>query len=122
MTGREALLRKTYPEAMLKVLRPEINKSNKKSFRHFREGFYHGYGCTVAGRIKDAHAQAMADANDSTALVHINKDEKLVKEEIAGKCEQCKVRSRTAKSDAGISAGAKAGESVVLNRNVLEAA
>lgn len=115
----DTLLRKKYGQLMLDILRPEVSKAWLKKRRHFREGFFHGFGVTVAKRISEAHAQAEAAACTSTAIVHIDKDKELVKAELDGKTKQETLKSKMQRSEAGICAGSEAGEKIVLNPRVL---
>lgn len=114
----EKLLKKKYGEFMLNVLQPEITKSWLKKRRHFREGFFHGFGVIVAKRIADVHAKTQASANNSVAIVHVNKDEQLVKDELKDRTKTENMKSKTQRSEAGILAGSDAGAAIVLNPNV----
>lgn len=119
IVATEKLVLKNYGPEMASLIRAEINKSWLKKRRHFREGFFHGFGITVAKRIEDANAEAQAAANNSTAIVHIEKDEQLVKEELAGRTRQENVKSKAQRSESGILAGSDAGLAIGLNPNVL---
>lgn len=115
----EALLLKRYGKTMMEILALDMNKSWLKKRRHFREGFFYGFGITVAQRIEDANAAVLASVNNSTAIVHVEKDAQLVKEELKGKVKSESIKSKTQRSESGILAGSDAGLAVVLNPNVL---
>lgn len=116
---KDKLLVKRYGRVHVEYLRKEINALQLKHRRHFMNGFYQGFAMTIAKRLQEAKAKAEAECNNTTAIVHIDEDEKLVKEEIAGKTKTQVSKSRTQKSEAGLLAGMDSGNAICLNPHML---